>query len=161
LVAILPLLFTVALSYGFIGFIGKDFDMLISVLSTLTLGLATDFAIHFVGRFRQRREEAPSKPIADSQSPDSGKSQIANRKSQIEVEVDEALLWTVARPGKGIVRNAVLFALGFFVMVFAALTPYVTVGLFMAAIMLVSGLTTLLYLPALVKLWQRWLVADQ
>jgi len=135
LVAILPLLFTVALSYGFIGFIGKDFDMPISVLSTLTLGLATDFAIHFVGRFRQRREENP--------------------------EVDGALLWTVARPGKGIVRNAVLFALGFFVMVFAALTPYVTVGLFMAAIMLVSGLTTLLYLPALVKLWQRWLVADK
>jgi predicted RND superfamily exporter protein len=146
LVAILPLLFTVALSYGFIGFIGKDFDMPISVLSTLTLGLATDFAIHFVGRFRQRLTPGPPRPPLTRGG---------------EGEVDEALLWTVARPGKGIVRNAVLFALGFFVMVFAALTPYVTVGLFMAAIMLVSGLTTLLYLPALVKLWQRWLVADQ
>ena len=134
LVAVLPLLFTVAVSYGFLGFIGKDFDMPISVLSTLTLGLATDFAVHFVGRFRQRRDET--------------------------LEVDESLLWTVARPGKGIVRNAVLFALGFFVMVFAALTPYVTVGLFMAAIMLLSGVTTLLYLPALVKLWQRWLLPE-
>jgi predicted RND superfamily exporter protein len=137
LVAVLPLLFTVAVSYGFIGFIGKDFDMPISVLSTLTLGLATDFAVHFIGRFRQRRAELDGNP-----------------------PLDEVLLWTVARPGKGIVRNAILFALGFSVMMFAALTPYITVGLFMAAIMLLSGLTTLLYLPALVKLWERWLLPE-
>jgi len=137
LVAVLPLLFTVAVSYGFIGFIGKDFDMPISVLSTLTLGLATDFAVHFIGRFRQRRAELGGNP-----------------------PLDEVLLWTVARPGKGIVRNAILFALGFSVMMFAALTPYITVGLFMAAIMLLCGLTTLLYLPALVKLWERWLLPE-
>jgi predicted RND superfamily exporter protein len=39
-------------------------------------------------------------------------------------------------------------------MVFAALTPYITVGLFMAAIMLLSSLATLIYLPALVSLFR-------
>lgn len=138
LVAALPLLFSILVIYGVVGFVGKDFDMPISVLSTLSLGLATDFAIHFIGRFRQRRAELGGNP-----------------------PLDEVLTWTVARPGKGIVRNAVLFALGFSVMVFAALTPYITVGLFMAAIMLLSALTTLLYLPALIKLWQRWLLAKE
>ncbi len=137
-VAILPLLFTILIIYGFVGFIGKDFDMPISVLSTLSLGLATDFAVHFIGRFRQRRAE-------------SGRN----------LSLDECLIWTVARPGKGIVRNAVLFALGFSVMVFAALTPYITVGSFMAAIMLLSALTTLVYLPALVKLWNGWLLKGE
>lgn len=135
LVAALPLLFTIVVIYGFVGFVGKDFDMPISVLSTLSLGLATDFAIHFIWRFRQRRAELGGNP-----------------------PLDEVLTWTVARPGKGIVRNAILFALGFSVMVFAALTPYITVGLFMAAIMLLSAFTTLVYLPALIKLWQRFLL---
>jgi hypothetical protein len=135
LVAALPLLFTILVIYGVVGFVGKDFDMPISVLSTLSLGLATDFAIHFIGRFRQRRAELGGNP-----------------------PLDEVLVWTVARPGKGVLRNAVLFALGFSVMIFASLTPYITVGLFMAAIMLLSALVTLLYLPALVTLWQGWLL---
>lgn len=129
--AALPLAFTILIIYGLVGFIGKDFDMPIAVLSTLSLGLATDFAIHFIGRFRQRRDEmGPDAPL------------------------EELLVWTVARPGKGILRNAVLFALGFSAMLFAALTPYITVGLFMAAIMMLSGLATLVILPCLVNLKQ-------
>ncbi|MCL5966355.1 MAG: hypothetical protein M1550_03960, partial [Deltaproteobacteria bacterium] len=72
----------------------------------------------------------------------------------------EALLWTVARPGKGILRNAVLFASGFAVMVFAALTPYVTVGIFMMAIMLLSAAATILLLPSLIVLFPRRLTKN-
>ena len=54
-------------------------------------------------------------------------------------------------------RNAVLFAAGFFVMLFASLTPYITVGVFMAAIMILSSLATLLFLPALITVLGRWL----
>jgi predicted RND superfamily exporter protein len=127
----LPLFFTIVLIYGVVGFVGKDLDMPISVLSTLSLGLAVDFAIHFASRFRQRYAETN--------------------------DVQAALLWTVARPGKGILRNAVLFASGFAVMVFASLTPYITVGIFMMAIMLLSAAATILLLPALVVLFPRLL----
>jgi len=64
----------------------------------------------------------------------------------------------VARPGKGIFLNAVLFALGFAAMIFADLTPYITVGLFMAAIMLLSALMSLIYLPGLIHLFHRVLL---
>ena len=132
LISFVPLLFTVLLIYGVVGFVGKDFDMPISVLSTLSLGLAVDFAIHFVSRFQQRYRETG--------------------------DVLGALEWTVARPGRGILRNALLFASGFSVMLFARLTPYITVGAFMIGIMLLSAAATLILLPAVISLAAKRLV---
>jgi predicted RND superfamily exporter protein len=126
-IAFVPLLFTIALIYGAVGFIGKDFDMPISVLSTLSLGMAVDFAIHFIRRYRQRLSETG--------------------------DTAEALLWTVARPGKGILRNAILFSLAFAVMIASSLTPYITVGVFIMAMMMLSAVFTLIYLPALIALF--------
>ena len=134
-----PLLFTILLIYGVVGFIGKDFDMPMSVLSTLSLGMAVDFAIHFVSRFRQRLKETGGR-----------------RES-----INDALLWTAARPGKGIVRNAVLFAASFAVMIFAPLTPYITVGAFIVSMMLLSAVMTIIYLPALITLTQGWLLKGE
>jgi len=131
-ISFIPLLFTILLIYGVVGFIGKDFDMPISVLSTLSLGMAVDFAIHFIRRFHQRLA--------------------------VVSDVKEALLWTAARPGKGIMRNAVLFAIAFSVMVFASLTPYIVVGLFIVSLMLVSALLTIIYLTALINLFHPFLL---
>src|SRR3989338_8311706 len=133
-VSFLPLLFTIAFIYGVVGLIGKDFDMPVAVLSTLSLGMAVDFAIHFVSRFRQRLREKP--------------------------DLKEALIWAVARPGKGIFLNAILFALGFAVMGFSALTPYVTVGILMAAIMVLSSVASVIYLPAIIQLGHRKLIKE-
>lgn len=135
-----PLVFTVLLIYGLIGLAGKDFDMPISVLSTLSLGMAVDFAIHFISRLRKRLAEL---------RPDGA---VLDRDTLID-----ALQWTAARPGKGILRNAILFASAFSVMLFAPLTPYVTVGAFIVSMMILSAVTTILYLPALVVLLRGWL----
>jgi hypothetical protein len=135
LVAYAPLLFTILFIYGVVGFAGKDFDMPLSVMSTLSLGMAVDFAIHFVSRLRQRLAEAG------------------------DADLPAALAWTAARPGKGIMRNAVLFAAAFSVMMFAPLTPYVAVGAFIVSMMLLSALLTILLIPALVMLGRRRLFA--
>ena len=126
---LLPLFFTIAVIYGMVGLFGKDFDMPVAVLSTLSLGLAIDFAVHFVGRFQRRHQECS--------------------------RLEDSLVWTVARPGKGIFRNAILFALGFLVMVFADLTPYITVGVLMAAIMLLSSIASVVYLPILIRIFRK------
>lgn len=131
LLTFVPLLFTIAFIYGVVGLLGKDFDMPVAVLSTLSLGMAIDFAIHFVGRFQRRYAEDP--------------------------DLERALLWTVARPGKGILLNAVLFAVAFSVMAFAQLTPYITVGVLIAGIMLLSAVATLVGLPSLIVIFQRHL----
>jgi len=135
ILSFLPLLFTIAVIYGVVGLAGKDFDMPVAVLSTLSLGMAIDFAIHFVGRFQRRYRENP--------------------------ELQPCLIWTVARPGKGIFLNAILFALGFSVMIFADLTPYITVGVLMAAIMLLSSVMSVIYLPGLIQLFRKQLLKGE
>lgn len=137
LVAYVPLLLTILIIYGVVGFVGKDFDMPLSVMSTLSLGMAVDFAIHFVSRFRQRRIDIKGQET-----------------------VEESLAWTAARPGKGIMRNAILFAAAFSVMMAAPLTPYVAVGAFIVSMMMISALLTLLLLPALVVLGRRFLIKE-
>ena len=141
MVGYVPLLFTVVLIYGAVGIAGKDFDMPISVLSCLSLGMAVDFSIHFINRFRER---------------------ISSRRASHDPEsIEDALIWTAARPGKGILRNAVLFAAAFSVMLFAPLTPYVTVGAFIVSMMLLSALLCLVYIPALIVLLRKWLFAAE
>jgi len=127
--AILPLSATILFVYGVIGFSGKDYDMPIAVLSTLVLGIAIDFAIHFIQRYRQLMEEHAS--------------------------VGMALGRIYEEPARAITRNALIIALGFVPMFFASLTPYTIVGIFMASIMVLSWLVSLALLPSIITLFQR------
>jgi len=147
IVGYVPLLFTILLIYGVIGYIKKDFDMPISVLSCLSLGMAVDFAIHFISRFKQHLVESQESRVKSQES----------QKIEDSRLLTDSLLWTAARPGKGIMRNAVLFALGFSVMMFAPLTPYITVGAFILSMMMLSAIMTIIYIPALITLMQGWL----
>lgn len=128
LLAMLPLSLTISFIYGLIGWLGKDYDMPIAVLSALTLGLSVDFAIHFLERARAAFKETRS--------------------------VKDTLDIMFGEPANAISKNALVVALGFTPLLFAPLMPYVTVGVFLASIMLISALVTLIMLPALMKLGQ-------
>ena len=125
LVGIFPLVFSVVFSYGLIGFGGKEYDMPIAVCSTLAIGLGDDFAIHFIQRFKYRFKET------------------GDLRSAMERTMG-------GEPALAIFRNALVIALGFSPMVIATLTPYVTVGLFFGSLAFFSGITTLVFLPALI-----------
>jgi len=134
LLAMVPLSVTILGVYGLIGWIGKDYDMPIAVLSSLTLGLSVDFAIHFIERMRDFLRSSGSFAAA--------------QKKMFE------------EPARAIARNAIVIAIGFTPLFFAPLVPYITVGAFMAGIMTLSGLTTLFLLPALIALVGPWLFPD-
>jgi len=135
LLAMVPLTITILGVYGIIGWIGKDYDMPIAVLSALTLGLSIDFAIHFIERFRALMRARGS--------------------------FEEAIGEVFEEPARAIARNAIVIAIGFTPLFFAPLVPYVTVGAFMAAIMALSGVTTLIVLPALISWAGPWLFVEQ
>jgi uncharacterized protein len=120
--AMLPLSFTIALIYGVMGLIGKDYDMPVAVLSSLSLGLSVDFAIHFIQRLRAA--------LADLN------------------DWRAAIQHVFGEPARAITRNAVVIAIGFMPLLAAPLVPYMTVGAFLASIMAVSAIVTLLMLPA-------------
>ncbi|WP_415904076.1 efflux RND transporter permease subunit [Neptuniibacter sp. QD48_55] len=126
LLAMLPLTVTILFIYGLIGFIGKDYDMPIAVLSALTLGLSVDFAIHFLERCRA----------------------IYRRTGNWPKTVNEVY----QGPARAISRNAVVVAVGFTPLLFAPLVPYITVGFFLALIMSISAIVTVILLPAVIHL---------
>ncbi len=126
LISMIPLTVTIAMVYGAIGFGGKPYDMPIAILSSLTLGLSIDFAIHFLQRTREIYRETGDFPLAM-----------------------ERLFQT---PARAITRNILVIAVGFVPMFFANLVPYITVGAFFFAIMVISGFTTLFTFPAILSL---------
>ena len=131
LIAMIPLTVTITYIYGVIGFIGKNYDMPVAILSSLTLGLSVDFAIHFLERSRAIFKKTGS--------------------------VKETLLHMYEDPARAISRNAIVIAIGFTPLLFAPLTPYQTVGAFLATIMAVSCLVTLMVLPAVLSLASNFL----
>ncbi|MCH7538520.1 MAG: MMPL family transporter [Proteobacteria bacterium] len=131
LLAMVPLSVTILGAYGIIGWFGKDYDMPIAVLSSLALGLSVDFAIHFIQRTRSLMRSTGSYAVA------------------IKKMFEE--------PARAIARNAIVIAIGFTPLFFAPLMPYITVGAFMAAIMALSAVSTLILLPALMSWAGPWL----
>jgi predicted RND superfamily exporter protein len=129
LICMVPLTITIVVIYGLIGLVGKDYDMPAAVLSALTLGMAVDFAIHFLQRSR------------DLYAGGGSWSKIAGE--------------MFGEPARAISRNVLVIAIGFLPLLAAPLVPYKTVGIFLCAIMALSGVTTLLALPALLKLGEK------
>lgn len=128
ILAMIPLSLTIALIYGLIGWIGKDYDMPVAVLSSLTLGLSVDFAIHFLDRARALYSETGSWTTT------------------LESMFQE--------PALAILRNAIVIAIGFLPLLAAPLVPYNTVGIFLASIMTASSIVTLVLLPPLIHLFR-------
>jgi hypothetical protein len=123
LISMLPLSITIMAIYAAIGYIGKPYDMPVAVLSSLTLGLSIDFAIHFIKRSKYIHEKT-------------------GNFQETFPEMFESL-------ARAISRNVLVIAIGFVPMFFSSLVPYVTVGSFFFAIMMVSGAVTMLLLPSI------------
>ncbi len=130
-IAMLPLSITILFIYGAIGFTGKFYDMPIAVLSSLTLGLSVDFAIHFIEHVRMYN----------------------NRNKNFEMSFNQMFDGTA----QAIWRNVLVISIGFLPLFFAGLVPYLTVGSFFFAIMLVSGVTTLILMPSILKITYKYL----
>jgi len=129
LLSMIPLTVTIAAIYGAIGIIGKDYDMPVAILSSMTLGLAVDFAIHFLARSRHMHARHHT------------------------WHATAPLVF--GGPARAISRNIIVIAIGFLPLLLAPLTPYKTVGTFMATILLVSGIATFLILSAMVRLFEK------
>lgn len=131
LLAMIPLSVTITFIYGLIGWAGKDYDMPVAILSSLTLGLSVDFAIHFLERSRELTKQMGSWKVA--------------------------ITHIFQEPAMAISRNAIIISIGFTPLLFAPLVPYKTVGFFLATIMAASWIGTLFILAALITALQKYL----
>ena len=126
LLCMLPLTITLLIIYGITGLVGKDYDLPIAVLSALSIGMAVDFAIHFLERSRVAYES------------------LGSWRAVVPVMFGE--------PARAISRNVLVIAIGFLPLLVASLVPYKTTGVMLFTILLCSGVVTLLVLPAIMKI---------
>lgn len=133
--SMVPLSVTIAFIYGVIGLIGKDYDMPVAVLSSLSLGLAVDYAIHFVVRSRQIFARVGNWP--------------------------DTVKRAFGEPARAIMRNVIVIGAGFLPLLLAPLVPYQTVGVFISAILVSAGIATLLGLPALITVFRPFLFRER
>ncbi|MFZ5813286.1 MAG: efflux RND transporter permease subunit [Thermodesulfobacteriota bacterium] len=126
----IPLSLTIMFIYGALGFLGLDYDMPVAVLGAISLGIAVDFAIHFLERSRQITSETGS--------------------------WEKTAPRMFGEPARAISRNVIIIAFGFLPMLVAALVPYKTTGLLLFSILTISGLVTLVLLPALLTVGRGW-----
>lgn len=124
-ISMLPLTIAIVCSYGMVGIIGKEYDMPIAVCSALALGMAIDFAIHYLQRFKSAYREFKDLEAANN--------------------------FMSGEPYRAILGNAIVVSLGFLPLITSTLTPYVTVGVFFGMLMIFSAITTLFLLPAIMK----------
>ena len=125
LLAMVPLSGAIVLTYGLVGWLGKDYNMPVAVCASLTLGLGIDFAIHFLQRYKTHIRES--------------KSAVATNH------------YMFGEPGRAIARNAIVISIGFLPLMASSLSPYVTVGAFFASLMLFTTLATLFMLPSALR----------
>ena len=135
IISMLPLTIAILSSYGLVGFAGKDYDMPIAVCSALSLGMAIDFAIHYLQRFKDAYKE------------------LKDIKAVNEFMSGE--------PYRAIIGNAIVISLGFLPLTTSTLTPYVTVGVFFASLMLFSTFATMILLPAIISIFGKRLFVKE
>ncbi|RMD83665.1 MAG: RND transporter, partial [Candidatus Dadabacteria bacterium] len=130
ILSMVPLSVTIAATYGLIGLVGKDYDMPIAVLSSLSLGLAVDYAIHFLARIREIHKNSSS--------------------------WSNTIRAMFGEPARAITRNVIVVGTGFLPLLAAPLVPYKTVGFFISSILVLAGVATLVLLPALLAVLHRF-----
>ncbi len=134
LLAMIPLTFTVAVIYGVAGFIRGNLDTPLAILTAVSIGLAVDYAIHFISRSRDLRKNYNS--------------------------WKETIPAVFGEPSRAITRNVIVVGVGFLPLLLTPLVPYQMVGILLSSILVLGGIATLVILPALINLFEKRLFSN-
>jgi hypothetical protein len=123
LLATAPTALALLVIYGAMGAVGISLDIGTSMLASLIIGAGVDYAVHMMSAWYAREEE----PLT------------------------AAVMRATARVGPAVWTNAVMVAVGFFVLTLGEARPLKNVGGLTAAAMIVAALATFLVIPVLAK----------
>lgn len=127
--ATIPIITTVLLLLGFMGYAGISLDIATVLVGSIALGIGIDYSIHVITGFNAYK----------------------NSHGDGEKAIEQAILTR----GKAILINVASVSAGFLVLLFAQLLPIRNFGLLIAISMIASGLGALTLLPSILLLTQR------
>ncbi len=127
--ATIPIIATIAILFGFMGFAGISLDIATVLVASIALGIGIDYSIHVITHFNHSFKETG--------------------------DINKSLEDTIMISGKAIVINVVSVAAGFLVLIFSQMVPLQNFGLLVALSMVGSGLGALTLLPVILILTSR------
>ncbi|NLU41474.1 MAG: RND family transporter [Firmicutes bacterium] len=125
-ISILPLILTVAVNFGVMGYSGVPLDAVTTMIASIAVGIGIDYSIHYISRYRLEIE--------------AGK------------DPSEAIATTSSTAGRGIFFNALTLIVGFAILAFSHFRAVDVFGYLIALTMLTSSLSSLTIVPAILRL---------
>jgi predicted RND superfamily exporter protein len=124
--AIIPIVATVLLLLGFMGFTGIPLDIATVLVGSIALGIGIDYSIHVITGFNVHMNNHGN--------------------------AEKAIESTILTKGKAVIINVASVAAGFMVLYFAQILPIRNFGLLIAISMIGSGLGAMTLLPVILLL---------
>lgn len=130
LIAMIPVMMSMVWILGTMYFAGYTLNVMTITVTSLTIGIGVDYAIHATERFRL----------------------VADKTGNITKAVTE----TISRTGGALLIAAMTTCLGFAVLIFAPIPPQVQFGVITSTTILFSFITSVLLLPLVLARWAKW-----
>lgn len=124
LVCMIPNIFPIAATLGFMGWFGIPLDVVTVMIASITLGIAVDDTIHYVVWFKRNAESG--------------------------MDTKSALLKAYRDVGKPIVITSFVLFLGFFIFILGSIIPTRIFGVLTAFSMISALIADLFFLPAII-----------
>ncbi|MCP4163170.1 MAG: RND family transporter [Deltaproteobacteria bacterium] len=125
-IALVPLIMTIAVNYGIMGFFNIPLDIGTAVISSIVIGIGVDYGIHYISRYRNNRKEG--------------------------MGFQKAIEDTAKHSGKAIVSNTITVAFGFCALMFSVLSPLIIMGWMICLTMIISSVCTMVLIPAILSM---------
>jgi predicted RND superfamily exporter protein len=125
LISLVPLLFTIVVSFGVMAYAGMSLDIATLMISSITIGIGIDYGIHYIERAREE--------------------------TRLGGERTAALVRAAQTAGRGIVYNALSIAGGFSILLLSAFRGMRNFGLLITMTMLISAAGALVVIPAILR----------
>ncbi len=129
LYATIPIISTVAILFGFMGFTGISLDIVTVLVASVTLGIGIDYSIHVISHYNH----------------------VLRETGDINIAIED----TIIKGGKAVVINVISVAAGFLVLLFSQIVPLQNFGMLLALSMVGSGFGALTLLPVILILSDR------
>jgi hydrophobe/amphiphile efflux-3 (HAE3) family protein len=127
--ATIPIIATILVLLGFMGFTGIPLDIATVLVGSIALGIGIDYSIHVISAFNTNMKDHGN--------------------------AEQAIEKTILTKGKAIIINVISVAAGFLVLLFSQMLPLESFGLLIAISMIGSGLGALTLLPVILIVANR------
>ncbi len=130
-VVLSPIILVILINFAIMGYMNIPLDYATMLVGSILIGVGIDYSIHFSSRFRVEYKNGQ------------------NERKSLEK--------TLKTTGLAIVANALMVALGFFVLIGGNIIPVKREGWMIGVLMMISAFAALVYLPSLILILKRFL----